>query len=101
MTDLEDGVFIQHTVEGILLNNDGKQLMAESVYLYGVMLLLLDEFIEGQVRERMLISYLRYKGQQEEPLLDEVCKLCKSTGYQKGQKKPPKYPEDFFQRFDF
>lgn len=61
VVDLEEGVYIQHTLEGILLNNDGKQLMAEALYLYGVMLTLLDEFIEGPVRERMLISYLRYK----------------------------------------
>lgn len=45
----------------MLLNNDGKQLLAEAIYLYGVMLTLLDELIEGPVRERMLISYLRYK----------------------------------------
>lgn len=55
------------------MNNDGKQLLAEALYLYGffsfslqinttgVMLILLDELIEGVVRERMLISYLRYK----------------------------------------
>lgn len=73
--------------------------MAESVYLYGVMLKLLDELIEGSVRERMLVSYLRYKGQAEEPNLDEVCKLCKQTGYIPGsQKKPSNYPEEYFQR---
>jgi len=35
--------------------------MAEAVYVYGVMLLLMDRRIEGPVREKMLISYLRYK----------------------------------------
>mgnify|MGYP002386291612 CR=1 FL=1 len=81
----------------MLLNQDGKQLFAEAVYLFGssratqtqplslslslslslalalaqanshwrpftgVMLTLLDERIEGIVRERILISYLRYK----------------------------------------
>jgi WASH complex subunit strumpellin len=40
---------------------DGKQLLCESLYLYGVMLILLDERIEGVIRERILISYLRYK----------------------------------------
>lgn len=98
MSDLDEGVFIQHTLENILLNGDGKQLLSEAVYLFGVMLILLDELIEGSVRERMLISYLRYKGHAEEPLLDEVCKLCKSTGYIKGGKKPASYPEDYFNR---
>ncbi len=44
-----------------MLNGDGKQLLAEALYRYGVLLMLLDELIEGSVRERMLISYLRYK----------------------------------------
>jgi WASH complex subunit strumpellin len=46
--------------------------MAEALYLYGVMLLLLDQRIEGIVRERMLISTLRYIGQNELPHIDEV-----------------------------
>eukprot|EP01114_Cavostelium_apophysatum_P004875 TRINITY_DN1530_c0_g1_i1.p1 TRINITY_DN1530_c0_g1~~TRINITY_DN1530_c0_g1_i1.p1 ORF type:complete len:883 (+),score=302.78 TRINITY_DN1530_c0_g1_i1:200-2848(+) len=97
--DLEEGVYVQHTLEHILLNNDGKQLLAEALYLYGVMLLLMDERIEGLTRERMLISYLRYKGHNEEPLLDEVCKLCRLTGFALGQpKKPLNYPEEYFAR---
>jgi WASH complex subunit strumpellin len=48
-------------MQGVLFNNDGKQLMTEAIYLYGVMLSLLDMLIEGSIRERMLISYLRYK----------------------------------------
>jgi hypothetical protein len=42
------------------MDDNGKQLMAEALYLFGVMLILLDELIDGVVRERMLISYLRY-----------------------------------------
>eukprot|EP01113_Clastostelium_recurvatum_P044787 TRINITY_DN759_c0_g1_i3.p1 TRINITY_DN759_c0_g1~~TRINITY_DN759_c0_g1_i3.p1 ORF type:complete len:1198 (+),score=276.33 TRINITY_DN759_c0_g1_i3:52-3645(+) len=120
LQDLEAGVFIQLTLEIILMNGDGKQLMAESLYLYGVMLILLDSRIEGIVRERMLISYLRYKGQTELPHIDDVCMLCRSTGHsglpgtsnagasssasssssssdKKGAK--DKYPDDYFARF--
>lgn len=99
LEELEKGVFIQLTLEILLLNVDGKQLLSEAVYLYGIMLILLDEKIEGLVRERMLIAYLRYKGQTETPLLDEVCKLCQNTLYVPGQKKPANYPEAFFKRF--
>ena len=102
LEELEEGVFIQHTFEGVLLNQDGKQLMAEAVYLFGVMLIILDTRIEGVVRERMLISYYRYKGQSDIPNIDEVCKLCRSTGYQPNNpkaKRPAKYPEDYFARF--
>jgi len=98
LDDLEAGVFIQHTLEGILRNNDGKQLVSEAIFLYGVIMILMDELIEGPVRERLLVSYLRYKGQNEEPLMDEVFKLCKRTGFVLGQKKPPNYPEEYLAR---
>lgn len=61
----------------------------------------MDNLIEGPVRERMLISYLRNKGPVDLPLIDEVCKLCKSTGYIPGSpKKPPNYPEEYFRRVE-
>ena len=60
---------------------DFKQLLAESLYLYGVMLMLLDLKIPGPCRERMLMSYFRYKGAGEIPNIDDVCKLCRSTGF--------------------
>ena len=61
LEDLEEGVYIQQTVESVLLNDDGKQLMCEALYLYGVMLMVIDQKIEGMVRERMLVSYYRYR----------------------------------------
>lgn len=90
LEDLDEGVFIQQTLESVLLNEDGKQIMVcslfflkpiqsglafsiaivsigicfifqcESLYLYGVMLLVIDMKFEGDVRERMLVSYHRY-----------------------------------------
>lgn len=47
--------------QGVLLDPDGRQLLAEAVYLYGVMLLLLDLRIAGPTREALIISYYRYK----------------------------------------
>lgn len=96
--EVEDGIFIQLTMDLILLNPDGKQLMAEALYLYGVMLILLDELIIGPVRERLLVSFYRYKGQTEYPLFDSVCELVKSTGYLPKIKKPERYPEELFKR---
>lgn len=51
------------------------------MYLYGVMLLLLDRLIPSLARERLVICYLRYKGQNASDYTNEVCKLCKKTGY--------------------
>jgi WASH complex subunit strumpellin len=85
------------------MDDNGKQLLAEALYLFGVMLLLLDEYIDGVVRERMLISYLRYMGQNEIPLIDEVCKLMGRTQYtgsaRTSGRRIPGYPEEFFARF--
>jgi WASH complex subunit strumpellin len=70
------------------------------------MLLLLDELIPGSTREKLVISYYRYKGGQSSiTKINEVCKLCKTTGYipanfNKGSSKKPKhYPEEYFLRF--
>ena len=45
----------------VIATPEGKQLLAEALYLYGTMLLTLDRKIEGVLRERMLVAYHRYK----------------------------------------
>jgi len=99
LSELSEGVFVQHTVESVLADVEGGQLMCEALYLYGVMLMLLDRRIPGPCRERMIICYYRYKGAGTIQNFDEVVKLCRSTGYIKGQKRPANYPEEFFARF--
>jgi WASH complex subunit strumpellin len=98
--DVEQGVYIQSTLELILKDETGKQLMCEALYLYGVMLLLLDQKIDGVVRERMLVCYFRHTGAAELANLKEVCKLCARTGFQGDVgKRPANYPESFLARF--
>uniref|UniRef100_A0A3Q3W3I2 WASH complex subunit 5 n=1 Tax=Mola mola TaxID=94237 RepID=A0A3Q3W3I2_MOLML len=102
LDDLHEGVYIQQTLETVLLNEDGKQLLCEALYLYGVMLLVIDQKIEGEVRERMLVSYYRYSAARSsaDSNLDDICKLLRSTGYssQPGAKRPANYPESYFHR---
>lgn len=102
LEDLSEGVYIQQTLESVLLNEDGKQLMCEALYLYGVMLLVIDQRIEGEVRERMLVSYYRYSGARSsaDSNIDDVCKLLRSTGFSSapGSRRPVGYPENYFQR---
>ncbi|KAF5272730.1 hypothetical protein FQA39_LY07757 [Lamprigera yunnana] len=73
--------------------------MCEALYLYGVMLLLVDAHIEGTIRERLLISYYRYTPQRRDTQthIDEVCKLLRDTG-NNSAKRPNNYPEDYFRR---
>lgn len=98
---VRDGIYVSHTLETILNDLDSRQLFIESVHLYGVMLLTMDIKIDGPVRERILIAFYRAKGPVELTDIDEVCKLCRSTGWTNFNgwgKKPPNYPEDFFNR---
>ncbi|XP_039285304.1 WASH complex subunit 5-like [Nilaparvata lugens] len=96
--DLEEGVYIQQTLESVILCEEGKQLLCESVHLYGVMLIVVDLHISGDIRERLLVSYYRYSAQRASSShIDDVCKLLRSTGFSMG-KRPPNYPEDYFRR---
>eukprot|EP00039_Didymoeca_costata_P019334 m.337103 g.337103 ORF g.337103 m.337103 type:complete len:1151 (+) comp18047_c0_seq1:185-3637(+) len=101
LEDLEEGVFIQQTMESVMQDEDGKQMMAESLYVYGVMLLVIDQRFEGAVRERILVSYYRYStSEADQTNIDEVSKLLRSTDYSNrpGARRPPRYPEDYFSR---
>ncbi|EMP39475.1 WASH complex subunit strumpellin, partial [Chelonia mydas] len=101
LDDLNEGIYIQQTIETVLLNEDGKQLLCEALYLYGVMLLVIDQKIEGEVRERILVSYYRYSAARSaDSNMDDICKLLRSTGYssQPGAKRPLNYPESYFSR---
>ncbi|KAJ3629371.1 hypothetical protein MTP99_013767 [Tenebrio molitor] len=61
---------------------EGKQLLCEALYLYGLMLLIIDAYIEGIIRERLLVSYYRYTPQRSDTQsqIDDVCKLLRDTG---------------------
>lgn len=62
MSNVHEGYFIDYNLEAILLNTEGKRLLIEVFYLYGVMLLLLDRLIPAIARERLVVCYIRYKG---------------------------------------
>ena len=98
--DLEEGAYIQQTLESVLLDSDGKQLLSEALYLCGAMLLVVDQKIDGLVRERILVSYYRYSAQRStsDSNIDDVCNLLRSTGYNPNGKRPNNYPEDYFKR---
>ncbi|CAL8094255.1 unnamed protein product [Orchesella dallaii] len=97
--EVQEGTYIQMSLESMLFDKEGKQLLTEALYLYGVMLLLIDFHIDGIVRERMLTSFYRYSAiyHHSEAHVDDVCKLFRSTGYTK-QKKAASYPVDYFAR---
>lgn len=97
--DVNNGYYIQHSFEEILQDIDGKQLCCESLYLYGTMLLLLEHRINGNIREKMLIAAYRSHGETNLNNFEDVCKLCRNTGYIVNIKKPKNHPENLFARF--
>ncbi|BET02901.1 kiaa0196 [Nesidiocoris tenuis] len=94
--ELEDGAYIQQNMETVFLSEDGVQLMCESVYLYGVMLLVLELYHPGTLRERLIVAYSRYN--ITVGTLDHVCQLVRSTGFMNtvNAKRPLSYPTEFF-----
>lgn len=80
--DLDQGYYIQYSIDSVLLDNNGRQLLCEAVYLYGLILLLMDRFIPGPVRERIIVAFFRYCGKEGNLInIDQVCKLCRATTY--------------------
>ena len=100
------GKFVQYTIDTILNNKDIRPLFCESIFNAGVMLLLVDRLIPGPTREKLIISYYRYKGQSTIPCFKEIYALFQRTGYlpptsfndPKDEVRPKKYPVEFFAR---
>ncbi|CAH0694098.1 unnamed protein product [Spodoptera exigua] len=96
---LHDNTFIQQNIETVLKDVEGKQLLCESLYLYGAMLLLCDLYIPGPMRERLLVAFYRYSTSQSQSNIDDVCKLLRDTGYdQQNGRRPADYPVEYFSR---
>ena len=100
LSDLSSGYYIQYTLDNLLQDVEGRQLLIETVYLYGSMLLLMEKHIPGPVRERIIVAHYRYTEGGEGALedVDKVCKLCRSTNYTPGTPKPKKYESRLFKR---
>lgn len=97
--ELLDGFYPQFAIEQVALNRDGKQLLTESLFLLGTMLLLLDRRIPGAIRERIVVAHFRWKGEALVPTIDSVRTLARNTGFLLGEKRLAGYPETFFARF--
>lgn len=81
LEQLDEGFFIQSTLEAVLLDTDGRQLVAEAMALKGMMLLLMDRKIPGIARERLVVAHLRYQGEGAARNVEFVARLCKDSGF--------------------
>jgi WASH complex subunit strumpellin len=58
--DLEGGHYILYNVESLLQHQQGVKLLPELLYLYGTLLILIEMYIPGTIRERFIIAHRRY-----------------------------------------
>lgn len=98
LEQLSQEYFLQMNIETLMNETEGKQLLGEALYLYGVMLLQLDYHIPGLIRERLLIAFNRWRGSSMILNYAKVCDVCRSTGFSKDQPVPPTYPCHFINR---
>lgn len=65
------------------------------------MLLVLELYHPGPVRERLVVGYCRYN--ITVGILDQVCQLIRSTGFvnSPSTKTPLNYPQDYFRQVFF
>eukprot|EP00792_Barthelona_sp_PAP020_P006485 TRINITY_DN3009_c0_g1_i1.p1 TRINITY_DN3009_c0_g1~~TRINITY_DN3009_c0_g1_i1.p1 ORF type:complete len:1166 (+),score=291.06 TRINITY_DN3009_c0_g1_i1:38-3499(+) len=99
--EVQEGVFLQYSFENILQDGEMRQVLCESIYLFGCMLLLLDVHFPGVIRERIIISFYRYNGGSDLDNFNDVLHLCRRTDYDSTKVEQKKgYPEKFFNRFE-
>lgn len=107
--ELSAGEIIQESLDTLFQDAEGCQLICEVLYLYAVMLIVLDIHIPGTVREKLLVSYYRYHSQNSDSSIDDICKFCRSTTYNPVEipntsiihfqpHTSKGYPESFFSR---
>lgn len=107
---VRENYYIDFAMENIVQEKEGKRLLIEVYYNYGVMLLLLDRLIPAIARERMMVCYVRYKGAFGTDNTTQVAKMLKGTEASFSQENPkssftthrlpPRYPMDYFGRFN-
>ena len=106
VNQVNSNIFVQHTINTILSNKNMRPLFCESVFNAGIMLILTDRLIPGIIREKLIMSYYRYKGGTTIPNFNEIYELFERTGYVpslpitdvKEEVRPKRYPVDFFKR---
>eukprot|EP00899_Mesostigma_viride_P018340 jgi/Mesvir1/26507/Mv16165-RA.1 len=82
LQDLKDGVYLGHTLDGLLLSVEGKQLLVEAVHLLGTLLLLTELCLPGELRERVAVAHYRHRGREPAASIttfDAVYRLCRES----------------------
>ncbi|KAL4192213.1 hypothetical protein AMTRI_Chr06g171230 [Amborella trichopoda] len=123
LNDLQEGVYVQSTLDSVLEMQRCRQLLSESLVLFGVLLLLLEHRMGGTLREKLLVAFMRLDGSFGTSNLDLIRLLCRAYAPGPGSSFPSstafmpsqcvllkssfgsmisvQKPEDLFARFPF
>ncbi|KAK9120250.1 hypothetical protein Scep_018343 [Stephania cephalantha] len=104
----------RNSLEGALQSEKGKQLLTESLALFGCLLLLLEHHMRGYLREKLLVAHIRSDHCFDNPNLEPLCLLCRvhrptaSTAFYQVQSShlnssmvTVQWPEEILLRFPF
>ncbi|XP_073099938.1 uncharacterized protein [Elaeis guineensis] len=78
LNDLQEGLYVQCTLDRVLDNEYGRQLLTESIALFGCMLILTEHCMSGHLREKLLVAHLRHDCCFDSPNLEHICLLCRA-----------------------
>ncbi|XP_068645975.1 uncharacterized protein [Aristolochia californica] len=110
LKDLQEGVHVHATLDKIMENENACQLLTESLTFFGCLLLLLEHFMGGTLREKLLVAHVRCDHCFDTPNLDYICSLCRMHSGSDHPVHPLtstsvmifiKKPVDLFARFPF
>lgn len=92
--------YVQTSLESLLLGADGKQLMVEAIARLAAILLMMDEVLPAEARERAVVAVYRLQGgaQAAGESFNALVTLVKGTGIAPGKSWPEGYPSRLLQR---
>lgn len=76
---LQTGAFLDWSLDAVLEDSDGQQLLTEAVTLHGLLLLLLHHRLPGLLRERILVAICRHLDTGDPSHLVNLRKLCAAS----------------------
>lgn len=76
---MQSGSFLEWSLDSVLEDSEGQQLLTEAVTLHGLLLLILHHRMPGLLRERILVAICRYLDPGDSSYLTTLRKLCAAS----------------------
>ncbi|XP_019052324.1 PREDICTED: WASH complex subunit strumpellin homolog isoform X3 [Nelumbo nucifera] len=77
LDEIQEGAYPQSALERVIENEKGRQLLTESLALFGCILLLLEHHMGGFLREKLLVAHVRYDCCFNAPNIQQICLLSR------------------------